>query len=97
MRLLIVRLDGDTSWRDRNFAINKFNAPDSDKFCMLLSTKAGGLGINLHTADTVILYDSDWNPHNDIQAFSRAHRIGQKRKVMIYRLVTHKRYAQLHW
>ncbi len=54
----------------------------------LLSTRAGGLGINLATADTVIIYDSDWNPHNDIQAFSRAHRIGQANKVMIYRFVT---------
>ena len=50
--------------------------------------RAGGLGINLATADTVIIYDSDWNPHNDIQAFSRAHRIGQTSKVMIYRFVT---------
>ncbi len=50
--------------------------------------RAGGLGINLATADTVIIYDSDWNPHNDIQAFSRAHRIGQCNKVMIYRFVT---------
>ena len=54
-------------------------------FVFLLSTRAGGLGINLATADTVIIYDSDWNPHNDIQAFSRAHRIGQTNKVMIYR------------
>ena len=54
----------------------------------LLLTRAGGLGINLATADTVIIYDSDWNPHNDIQAFSRAHRIGQKNKVLIYRFVT---------
>uniref|UniRef100_A0A671NWG3 Chromodomain-helicase-DNA-binding protein 5-like n=1 Tax=Sinocyclocheilus anshuiensis TaxID=1608454 RepID=A0A671NWG3_9TELE len=58
------------------------------EFCFLLSTRAGGLGINLATADTVIIYDSDWNPHNDIQAFSRAHRIGQNKKVMIYRFVT---------
>lgn len=50
--------------------------------------RSGGLGINLATADTVIIYDSDWNPHNDIQAFSRAHRIGQSNKVMIYRFVT---------
>ena len=54
----------------------------------VISFRAGGLGINLATADTVIIYDSDWNPHNDIQAFSRAHRIGQTNKVMIYRFVT---------
>merc|ERR1712020_104460 len=59
-----------------------------EQFVFLLSTRAGGLGINLYTADTVIIYDSDWNPHNDIQALSRAHRIGQKNKVMIYRFVT---------
>lgn len=54
----------------------------------LFYCRAGGLGINLATADTVIIFDSDWNPHNDIQAFSRAHRIGQANKVMIYRFVT---------
>ncbi|KFP09972.1 Chromodomain-helicase-DNA-binding protein 5, partial [Egretta garzetta] len=64
------------------------SAPGAQQFCFLLSTRAGGLGINLATADTVIIYDSDWNPHNDIQAFSRAHRIGQNKKVMIYRFVT---------
>ncbi|WKX97540.1 hypothetical protein Q1695_013309 [Nippostrongylus brasiliensis] len=63
-------------------------APGAQQFVFLLSTRAGGLGINLATADTVIIYDSDWNPHNDIQAFSRAHRIGQQNKVMIYRFVT---------
>lgn len=63
-------------------------APGSTAFCFLLSTRAGGLGINLATADTVIIYDSDWNPHNDIQAFSRAHRIGQSNRVLIYRFVT---------
>ncbi|KAF0990616.1 hypothetical protein HZS_5752, partial [Henneguya salminicola] len=61
---------------------------DSQSFIFLLSTRAGGLGINLATADTVIIYDSDWNPHNDIQALSRAHRLGQLKKVMIYRFVT---------
>jgi hypothetical protein len=63
-------------------------ASGSEQFVFLLSTRAGGLGINLATADTVVIFDSDWNPHNDIQAFSRAHRIGQANKVMIYRFVT---------
>lgn len=54
----------------------------------MLSTRAGGLGINLATADTVIIFDSDWNPQNDLQAQARAHRIGQKNQVNIYRLVT---------
>uniref|UniRef100_A0A914HC26 Chromodomain-helicase-DNA-binding protein 4 n=1 Tax=Globodera rostochiensis TaxID=31243 RepID=A0A914HC26_GLORO len=72
----------------RQDAIDRFNAPGAQQFVFLLSTRAGGLGINLATADTVVIYDSDWNPHNDIQAFSRAHRIGQQRKVMIYRFVT---------
>uniref|UniRef100_A0A8C6MCM3 Uncharacterized protein n=1 Tax=Nothobranchius furzeri TaxID=105023 RepID=A0A8C6MCM3_NOTFU len=69
-------------------AIDRFNFPGAQQFAFLLSMRAGGLGINLATADTVIIYDSDWNPHNDIQAFSRAHRIGQNEKVMIYRFVT---------
>jgi len=56
--------------------------------CFLLSTRAGGLGINLATADTVIIFDSDWNPQNDLQAQARAHRIGQKEQVNVYRLVT---------
>ena len=63
-----------------------------EKFIFLLSTRAGGLGINLATADTVILYDSDWNPQNDIQAMARAHRIGQTKDVKIYRLITNKTY-----
>lgn len=60
----------------------------SESILFFFFRRAGGLGINLATADTVIIYDSDWNPHNDIQAFSRAHRIGQANKVMIYRFVT---------
>nr|CAB3230448.1 chromodomain-helicase-DNA-binding protein 4 [Phallusia mammillata] len=82
------RIDGTITGLVRQEAIDRFNAPNSDHFAFLLSTRAGGLGINLATADTVFIYDSDWNPHNDIQAFSRAHRIGQTNKVMIYRFVT---------
>uniref|UniRef100_A0A8D3E4W3 DNA helicase n=1 Tax=Scophthalmus maximus TaxID=52904 RepID=A0A8D3E4W3_SCOMX len=82
------RIDGGITGGLRQEAIDRFNAPGAQQFCFLLSTRAGGLGINLASADTVIIYDSDWNPHNDIQAFSRAHRIGQNRKVMIYRFVT---------
>ncbi|KAK2710509.1 hypothetical protein QYM36_011889, partial [Artemia franciscana] len=82
------RIDGTITGTSRQEAIDRFNAPNAEQFVFLLSTKAGGLGINLATADTVIIYDSDWNPQNDIQAFARAHRIGQTNKVMIYRFVT---------
>ncbi|KAL9230296.1 hypothetical protein vseg_005669 [Gypsophila vaccaria] len=82
------RIDGKVSGAERQIRIDRFNAKNSSRFCFLLSTRAGGLGINLATADTVILYDSDWNPHADLQAMARAHRLGQTNKVMIYRLVT---------
>ncbi|KAL2756217.1 hypothetical protein ACRALDRAFT_1050450 [Sodiomyces alcalophilus JCM 7366] len=82
------RLDGTIAAGPRRMAINHFNAEDSDDFCFLLSTRAGGLGINLMTADTVIIFDSDWNPQADLQAMGRAHRIGQKKPVSIYRLVS---------
>eukprot|EP00850_Spirogloea_muscicola_P004476 SM000019S05020 [mRNA] locus=s19:556386:566850:+ [translate_table: standard] len=72
------RIDGSVSGTERQVRIDRFNAPDSTRFCFLLSTRAGGLGINLATADTVIIYDSDWNPHADLQAMARAHRLGQK-------------------
>lgn len=82
------RLDGTIAAGPRRVAIDHFNAPGSQDFCFLLSTRAGGLGINLMTADTVILFDSDWNPQADLQAMARAHRIGQKNPVTIYRLVS---------
>jgi len=82
------RLDGTIAAGPRRMAINHFNAEDSEDFCFLLSTRAGGLGINLMTADTVIIFDSDWNPQADLQAMARAHRIGQKKPVNIYRLVS---------
>ncbi|VDK78517.1 unnamed protein product [Anisakis simplex] len=61
------RIDGSITGQARQDAIDRFNAPNAQQFVFLLSTRAGGLGINLATADTVIIYDSDWNPHNDIQ------------------------------
>ena len=82
------RIDGSTSYDEREDAIDSYNAPGSSKFVFLLSTRAGGLGINLATADVVILYDSDWNPQVDLQAQDRAHRIGQTKPVKVYRLVT---------
>lgn len=82
------RLDGNTPHEDRRQAIETFNAPKSSKFIFMLSTRAGGLGINLATADVVILYDSDWNPQVDLQAMDRAHRIGQTKPVRVFRLIT---------
>ena len=82
------RLDGSTKGEDRDSMMDDFNAPGSDKFCFLLSTRAGGLGINLATADIVILYDSDWNPQVDLQAMDRAHRIGQTKPVRVFRFIS---------
>ncbi|KAG1665916.1 hypothetical protein FOA52_004505 [Chlamydomonas sp. UWO 241] len=82
------RIDGSVPGPERQRRIDRFNTlPDANPI-FLLSTRAGGVGINLATADTVIIYDSDWNPHNDLQAMARAHRMGQTRPVMMYRLVT---------
>ena len=81
------RIDGNTDYEDRESAIESFNKPNSEKFCFILSTRAGGLGINLQTADTCILYDSDWNPQADLRAQDRCHRLGQKKPVNVYRLV----------
>ncbi|TKY72001.1 putative chromatin-remodeling complex ATPase chain [Spatholobus suberectus] len=82
------RIDGNTGGDDRDASIDAFNKPGSEKFVFLLSTRAGGLGINLATADVVILYDSDWNPQVDLQAQDRAHRIGQKKEVQVFRFCT---------
>lgn len=82
------RIDGSTDHEDRIKAIDDYNSPDSTKFIFLLTTRAGGLGINLTTADAVVLYDSDWNPQADLQAMDRAHRIGQKKQVKVFRFVT---------
>lgn len=83
-----LRLDGTTKSEDRGTLLAKFNAPQSPYFLFLLSTRAGGLGLNLQTADTVVIFDSDWNPHQDLQAQDRAHRIGQQNEVRVLRLVT---------
>lgn len=82
------RLDGQTPHEDRNRQIQEYNAENSSKFLFMLSTRAGGLGINLATADVVIIYDSDWNPQMDLQAMDRAHRIGQKKQVRVFRFIT---------
>ncbi|EKG14475.1 SNF2-related protein [Macrophomina phaseolina MS6] len=82
------RLDGTIGSLEKQKRIDEFNAPDSALFAFLLSTRAGGVGINLATADTVIILDPDFNPHQDIQALSRAHRIGQKKKVLCFQLMT---------
>ncbi|KAL0484733.1 hypothetical protein AKO1_011648 [Acrasis kona] len=82
------RLDGSVAQQDRQESIKNFNA-DPDLFIFLLSTRAGGLGINLTAADTVIIYDSDWNPQIDLQAMDRCHRIGQTRPVRVFRLLTY--------
>ncbi|KAI0233838.1 ATP-dependent DNA helicase Snf21 [Massospora cicadina] len=83
-----LRLDGTTKQEDRAKQLAEFNNLDSEIKLFMLSTRAGGLGLNLQTADTVIIFDSDWNPHQDLQAQDRAHRIGQKKKVLILRLIT---------
>ncbi|CAN8285555.1 unnamed protein product [Cochlearia groenlandica] len=83
-----LRLDGQTSGGDRGALIDGFNKQDSPFFIFLLSIRAGGVGVNLQAADTVILFDTDWNPQVDLQAQARAHRIGQKRDVLVLRFET---------
>jgi len=86
------KIDGGVKSKERQNAIDRFNDPNKKRDVFLLSTKAGGLGINLTSANVVVIYDSDWNPQNDVQATARAHRIGQQSEVMVYRLVTSKSY-----
>ncbi|CAF0781322.1 unnamed protein product [Adineta ricciae] len=83
-----LRLDGQTKSEERGDLLAKFSEANSDIFIFLLSTRAGGLGLNLQKADTVIIFDSDWNPHQDLQAQDRAHRIGQVNEVRVLRLMT---------
>ena len=84
----VCRIDGSVAQSDRQDQILSFNEKDSDANIFLLSTRAGGQGINLAAADTVLLFDSDWNPQQDLQAQDRAHRIGQTRPVIVYRFAT---------
>jgi ATP-dependent DNA helicase len=86
-KLRFCRIDGDVDLATRQIEIKDFK-DDPDLKIFLLSTRAGGLGINLTAADTVILFDSDWNPQNDLQAQDRVHRIGQTKPVIIYRFIT---------
>ncbi|KAG8442016.1 hypothetical protein GDO86_010983 [Hymenochirus boettgeri] len=88
------RIDGRVRGNLRQAAIDRFSKPDSDRFVFLLCTRAGGLGINLTAADTCIIFDSDWNPQNDLQAQARCHRIGQSKSVKIYRLITRNSYER---
>ncbi|KAK8806961.1 hypothetical protein WA158_003720 [Blastocystis sp. Blastoise] len=88
------RIDGGMPVSERKAGIDRFCAEGSDRFIFLICTRAGGLGINLTAADTVIIFDSDWNPQNDLQAEARCHRIGQNKSVKIYRLVTNRTYEQ---
>lgn len=87
------RLDGRVRGNERQKAIDRFES-EKDSFIFLLSTRAGGVGINLTAADICIIFDSDWNPQNDVQAQARCHRIGQTKDVRIYRLVTSRSFEQ---
>ncbi|KAG5191194.1 P-loop containing nucleoside triphosphate hydrolase protein [Tribonema minus] len=89
------RIDGNITGPNRQRQIDAFQAEGSTMFVMMLSTKAGGVGITLTAADTVIIFDSDWNPQNDLQAQARCHRIGQTKSVKVYRLLTRKTYEQV--
>ncbi|CAI5439291.1 unnamed protein product [Caenorhabditis angaria] len=88
------RIDGNVRGDLRQASIDRFSRENSDRFVFLLCTRAGGLGINLTAADTVIIFDSDWNPQNDLQAQARCHRIGQKKLVKVYRLITANTYER---
>jgi len=88
MEMPYQRLDGQIPALEKQKRIDEFNGKNSALFAFLLSTRAGGVGINLATADTVIILDPDFNPHQDIQAISRAHRIGQTKKVLCFQLMT---------
>ena len=90
-----VRLDGSVTGENRQRAINSFNSDSQDPFIFLLTTRAGGVGLNLTTATRVIIHDTDWNPQQDLQAAARTHRIGQQKEVKIYRLVSLNTFEEL--
>ena len=92
MRSCILIFETGVHGKERQLAIDRFSDVDSNSFLFLLSTRAGGVGINLTAADRVIIFDSDWNPQNDVQAMARCHRIGQKKQVSVFRLITAKTY-----
>ncbi|KAF8640689.1 hypothetical protein AX17_000345 [Amanita inopinata Kibby_2008] len=82
-----LRLDGNTHSFERQKGMDEFNRPGSDVFIYLLSTRAGGVGVNLYSADTVIIFDPDFNPHQDLQAISRAYRYGQQKTCLVFKLM----------
>ena len=86
--VILQRIDGGVTGYNRSAAIARFNEPDCKAHVFLLTTRAGGLGLNLQAANTVIIYDSDWNPQGDLQAIARCHRLGQQKEVKVYRLLT---------
>lgn len=88
------RIDGAVKGDERQASIDRYCNPNNNSFVFLLCTKAGGVGINLTAADTVVIFDSDWNPQNDLQAQARCHRIGQTKSVKIYRLITRNTYER---
>ncbi|KAG1680184.1 hypothetical protein FOA52_000297 [Chlamydomonas sp. UWO 241] len=91
----VERIDGDVKQRDRQASIDRYtNGTLDESFIFLLSTRAGGQGITLTVADTCIIYDSDWNPQNDLQAMARCHRIGQEKEVTVYRLISKDTYEE---
>ncbi|PVZ99922.1 hypothetical protein BB558_004036 [Smittium angustum] len=87
-QLAFLRLDGDTPQADRQIIVDEFNKNTEKYFAFIATTRAGGVGLNLYSADTVILYSPDWNPHMDMQALSRAYRIGQNKPVLVFKLMT---------
>ncbi|KAJ1311388.1 hypothetical protein OPQ81_009880 [Rhizoctonia solani] len=83
----LLRLDGDTKSSLRQKEIDEYNKPGSEYFIYILTTRAGGVGVNLWSADTVIIFDPDFNPHQDLQAIARAHRFGQKKRVIVFKFM----------